>query len=81
MRKIRFEEDECLVITMFEEKTLEKAVQTIKGAKKQMDSKDVELMELMDHVLEKLSLLSDEAYRQFDFDSYRMELEDTGDED
>ena len=39
MRKIRFEEDECLVITMFEEKTLEKAVQTIKGAKKQMDSK------------------------------------------
>lgn len=81
MRKIRFEEDECLVITMFEEKTLEKAVQTIKSAKNQMDSKDVELMELMNHVLDKLSLLSDEAYRQFDFDSYRMELEDTGDED
>ena len=81
MRKMRFEEDECLVITMFEEKTREKAVQTIKTAKKQMDSKDMELMELMDHVLEKLSLLSDEAYRQFDFDSYRMELEDTGDED
>lgn len=81
MRKIRFEEDECLVITMFEEKTLEKAFQTIKSAKNQMDSKDVELMELMNHVLDKLSLLSDEAYRQFDFDSYRMELEDTGDED
>ncbi|MDD3185036.1 MAG: transposon-transfer assisting family protein [Anaerostipes sp.] len=77
----RFEENECLVITMFQEENREKAIQTIKEAKKHMDENDEELMDLMNQTIRKMKQISDEAYRKFDFDSYKAELEDEDNED
>ena len=68
-------------MTMFQETTREKAIQTMQEAKKHMDKNDGELMDLMSQTIYKLQHLTDEAYRAFDFDSYKADLEDEDDED
>ena len=75
MRKIQFEENEYLVMAMFEGEnrliTMEKIREVIPYVED-----DEEIYPLVMTTLEKLKCLSDEEFKKIDLEPYKQEVED-----
>lgn len=75
MRKIEFEENEYLVMAMFEGEnrliTMEKIREVIPYVED-----DAEIYPLVMTTLEKMKCLSDEEFKKIDLEPYKQEVED-----
>ncbi|MCD7750476.1 MAG: transposon-transfer assisting family protein [Lachnospiraceae bacterium] len=75
MTRITFEEDELIVIAMFEEKTRQ---ETIKGIEEILPyiKGDTELEEVVIGTVEKLKRMPDKEFAKLDLEAYKQEPED-----
>ncbi|MCC8125896.1 MAG: transposon-transfer assisting family protein [Clostridiales bacterium] len=75
MTRITFEEDELIVIAMFEEKTRQ---ETIKGIEEILPyiKGDTELEEVVIGTVEKLKRMPDKEFARLDLEAYQQEPED-----
>lgn len=69
---IRFEENEYLLIAMFQEESRQATIGRIYGVIPYID-RDEKMRPLIDSTLEKLRSLSDEAFLALDLEEYRQE--------
>lgn len=75
MRKIEFEENEYLVMAMFEgenrQDTMEKIAEVVAFVED-----DTEIYPLVMTTMEKMKCLSDEAFKKLDLEPYRQDVEE-----
>lgn len=75
MRKIEFEENEYLVMAMFEgenrQDTMEKIAEVVPFVED-----DTEIYPLVMTTMEKMKCLSDEAFKMLDLEPYRQDVEE-----
>ncbi len=75
MRKIEFEENEYLVMAMFEgenrQDTMEKIAEVVPFVED-----DTEIYPLVMTTMEKMKCLSDEAFKKLDLEPYRQDVEE-----
>ncbi len=75
MRKIEFEENEYLVMAMFEgenrQDTMEKIAEVVPFVED-----DTEIYPLVMTTMEKMKCLSDEAFEKLDLEPYRQDVEE-----
>lgn len=81
MMNIKFEENEYLVMAMFERKSRKMSIQEIKEALKYLDKNDEELISLVEQTIYKMERISDSAYSNMNLEPYRQEVEDEENED
>ncbi len=72
---IKFEEDELLVMAMYEEKTCQESIHEMKQALPYFTG-DPDMTELSQNTIQKMDALTEEAYHQIDLESYKMDPED-----
>lgn len=81
MRKIRFEDDEMRVISMFDTSSRETALQAVEAVLP-YTREDAELSAVVVSTVEKLKQIPDAEFAQLDFEVYRAENEtEEGDEE
>ncbi|MCD8249378.1 MAG: transposon-transfer assisting family protein [Lachnospiraceae bacterium] len=75
MTRITFEEDELIVIAMFEEETRQ---ETIKGIEEILPyiKGDTELEEIVIGTVEKMKRMPDSEFARLDLEAYKQEPED-----
>ena len=75
MRKIEFEENEYLVMAMFEgenrQDTMDKIAEVVAFVED-----DTEIYPLVMTTMEKMKCLSDEAFKKLDLEPYRQDVEE-----
>ena len=81
MKPVKFEENELMVMAIFEEKTRQDAVMTLKEALEVLeetkeDVSDEEMIEIVSSLIEKLQQIEDKYYYTLDLDSYLLASED-----
>ena len=77
--KFDFNEDEILILGIYEEESREKSIEAMKAILEDLTD-DPEMLELVRGTIDKLSKLTDEEYLQIDFSEYEDELEEILDE-
>lgn len=70
---IRFEENEYLLIAMFQEESRQATIDRIHSVIPYI-GRDEEMLLLINSTLEKLRFLSDKAFLELDLEEYRQEL-------
>ena len=75
MKRIRFEEDEMCVISCFDTSSRASTLQAIQFVVPYTRDDD-ELSALVVSTVEKLKMITDEAFIRLDFESYRVDDED-----
>ena len=86
MKPVKFEENELMVMAIFEEKTRQDTVMTLKEALEVLeetkeDVSDEEMIEIVSSLIEKLQQIEDKYYYTLDLDSYLLASEDDEYED
>ncbi|MCC8102112.1 MAG: transposon-transfer assisting family protein [Clostridiales bacterium] len=77
MTKIIFDEDELIVMAMFEAGSREKTAEEIKEILPYIKG-DSELEEVVNTTVEKMKQISDSEFAQIDLDAYGQEPEEDG---
>ncbi|MCD8231133.1 MAG: transposon-transfer assisting family protein [Clostridiales bacterium] len=75
MSKIRFDENEYVVMAMFETADRTHSAQAIAEVLPYIED-DEELTEIVRSTLDKMGQITDQEYRKLDLEPYRQELED-----
>lgn len=70
---VRFEENECILIAMFQRKSRQATIDKIYNVMPYV-VEDEEMLILINSTLEKLCSLSDEAFLRLNLEGYRQEL-------
>ena len=80
MSKVIFEEEELMVIAIFELEDRQETIKYIEESKEFIEKEDEDLIKLMEQAIEKLTILTDKEYQSYDFAMYLTEAdaEDTG---
>ena len=77
MKPVKFEENELMVMAIFEEKTRQDTVMTLKEALEVLeetkeDVSDEEMIEIVSTLIEKLQQIEDKYFYTLDLDSYLL---------
>lgn len=70
---IRFEENECILVAMFQEESRQGTIEKIHSILPYIMGEDVEVLALINSTLEKLETLSDKAFLSIDWEQYKQE--------
>lgn len=81
MKPVKFEENELMVMAIFEEKTRQDTVMTLKEALEVLeetkeDVSDEEMIEIVSTLIEKLQQIEDKYFYTLDLDSYLLAAEE-----
>ena len=81
MKKVKDEENELMVMAIFEEKTRQDTVMTLKEALEVLeetkeDVSDEEMIEIVSSLIEKLQQIEDKYFYTLDLDSYLLAAEE-----
>lgn len=69
---VRFEENECLVMAMFQKKSRQQTMREIRSAIPFV-KEDAEMLSLVNSTLEKMERISDRDFAGMDLEPYRQE--------
>ena len=73
MSKVRFEEDEMMILAIFECPTREETRDYIIEAEAFIEKEDVEILDLMKSAVQKLDVITDSVFKAFDLREYLFE--------
>ena len=75
MSKVIFEEEELMVIAIFELEDRQETIKYIEESKEFIEKEDEDLVKLMEQAIKKLTALTDEEYQSYDFAMYLTEAD------
>ena len=86
MRPVEFDENELMFMAIFEEKTKQETIDTLKDTLELLEEPtenvpDEEMIEIVSTLIEKLQQIEDKYFYALEFDDYMQEMEDYGDVD